>query len=125
MTPASSASLVWAFYSSFIVAEEVTLRTRKAGEAADQGVEWISKGKGDYSIASIDKPTRGTEITLQLREGEDEYLNDWKLRSIITEYSDHIGFPVLMDKKVEAESGRGRDRHRGRNCEPGFGPVDA
>jgi molecular chaperone HtpG len=95
------------FYSSFIVADEVTLRTRKAGEATDQGVEWISKGKGDYSIASIDKPTRGTEITLQLREAEDEYLNDWKLRSIITEYSDHIGFPVLMDKKVEAESDEG------------------
>ena len=95
------------FYSSFIVADEVTLRTRKAGEATDQGVEWISKGKGDYSIASIDKPTRGTEITLQLREAEDEYLNDWKLRSIITEYSDHIGFPVLMDKKVETESDEG------------------
>ena len=95
------------FYSSFIVAEEVTLRTRKAGEATDQGVEWISKGKGDYSIASIDKPARGTEIILQLREGEDEYLNDWKLRSIITEYSDHIGFPVLMDKKVEVESAEG------------------
>jgi molecular chaperone HtpG len=95
------------FYSSFIVAEQVTLRTRRAGEAADQGVEWISKGKGEYSIASVDKPTRGTEITLQLREGEDEYLNDWKLRSIITEYSDHIGFPVLMDKKVEPESDEG------------------
>jgi molecular chaperone HtpG len=95
------------FYSSFIVAEEVTLRTRRAGEVADQGVEWISKGKGEYSIASIDKPTRGTEITLQLREGEDEYLNDWKLRSIITEYSDHIGFPVMMDKKVEADSDEG------------------
>jgi len=95
------------FYSSFIVAEEVTLRTRRAGEAADQGVEWKSKGKGEYSIASVDKPTRGTEITLQLREGEDEYLNDWKLRSIITEYSDHIGFPVMMDKKVEADSDEG------------------
>jgi molecular chaperone HtpG len=95
------------FYSSFIVADEVTLRTRKAGEATDQGVEWISKGKGDYSIASIDKAARGTEIILQLREGEDEYLNDWKLRSVITEYSDHIGFPVLMDKKVEAESDEG------------------
>ncbi len=95
------------FYSSFIVADEVTLRTRRAGEEADQGVEWISKGKGEYSIASIEKPTRGTEIILQLREGEDEYLNDWKLRSIITEYSDHIGFPVLMDKKVEPESEEG------------------
>ena len=95
------------FYSSFIVAEEVTLRTRRAGEAADQGVEWISKGKGEYNIASVDKLTRGTEITLQLREGEDEYLNDYKLRSIITEYSDHIGFPVMMDKKVEADSDEG------------------
>ena len=92
------------FYSSFIVAEEVTLRTRKAGEAADQGVEWVSKGKGEYSISSLDKATRGTEITLKLREGEDDYLNDWKLRSIITEYSDHIDFPVLMDKTVEPDS---------------------
>ncbi len=95
------------FYSSFIVADEVTLRTRKAGEAADQGVEWVSKGKGEYQIASIDKPSRGTEITLKLREGEDEYLNDWKLRSIITEYSDHIGFPVTMEKTVEPESDEG------------------
>ncbi len=95
------------FYSSFIVAEEVTLRTRKAGESADQGVEWVSQGKGEYKIASIEKPSRGTEIVLQLREGEDEFLNDWKLRSIITEYSDHIGFPVVMDKKVEPESEEG------------------
>ena len=91
------------FYSSFIVAEEVTLRTRKAGEKPDQGVEWMSKGKGEYSITSIDKVGRGTEITLKLREGEDEFLNDWKLRSIITAYSDHIDFPVVMDKTVEPE----------------------
>ena len=91
------------FYSSFIVAEEVTLRTRKAGESADQGVEWVSKGKGEYEIASVDKSDRGTEITLHLREGEDELLNDWKLRSIITSYSDHIDFPVVMDKMVEAD----------------------
>jgi len=92
------------FYSSFIVAEEVTLRTRKAGEPADQGVEWVSKGKGEYNIASVDKSDRGTEITLHLREGEDEFLNDWKLRSIITSYSDHIDFPVVMDKKVEPDA---------------------
>jgi len=91
------------FYSSFIVAEEVTLRTRKAGTDADQGVEWVSQGKGEYSIASIEKAGRGTEITLKLREGEDEFLNDWKLRSIITAYSDHIDFPVVMDKTVEPE----------------------
>ncbi len=91
------------FYSSFIVAEEVTLRTRKAGESTDQGVEWVSEGKGEYSIKSVEKPGRGTEITLKLREGEDELLNDWKLRSIITSYSDHIDFPVIMDKTVEPE----------------------
>jgi len=95
------------FYSSFIVAEEVTLRTRKAGAPADQGVEWVSEGKGSYQIASIDKASRGTEVTLKLRKGEDEYLNDWKLRSIITEYSDHIDFPVLMDKVVKPESDEG------------------
>ena len=91
------------FYSSFIVAEEVILRTRKAGEKTEAGVEWISKGKGEYDIKSIEKPGRGTEITLKLREGEDEFLNDWKLRSIITSYSDHIDFPVVMDKTVEPE----------------------
>ena len=91
------------FYSSFIVADEVTLRTRKAGESADQGVEWVSKGKGEYDIASMDKSDRGTEIILHLREDEDELLNDWKLRSIITAYSDHIGFPVIMSKTVEAD----------------------
>ncbi len=95
------------FYSSFIVAEEVTLRTRKAGETTDQGVEWVSQGKGEYSIASIEKPSRGTEISLKLREGEDELLNDWKLRSIITAYSDHIDFPVIMDKTVEPEGEKG------------------
>jgi molecular chaperone HtpG len=92
------------FYSSFIVAEEVTLRTRKAGEPVEQGVEWVSKGKGEYEIGSVDKIDRGTEIILHLREGEDELLNDWKLRSIITSYSDHIDFPVVMDKKVEPDA---------------------
>jgi molecular chaperone HtpG len=90
------------FYSSFIVAEEVTLRTRKAADSTDNGVEWISKGKGEYDIKSIDKATRGTEIVLKLLEGEDEFLNEWKLRSIITSYSDHIDFPVVMDKTTEA-----------------------
>ncbi len=91
------------FYSSFIVAEQVTLRTRKAGEKTDNGVEWVSQGKGEYEIKSIEKPGRGTEVTLKLREGEDDFLNDWKLRSIITSYSDHIDFPVVMDKAVEPE----------------------
>jgi len=91
------------FYSSFIVADKVTLKTRKAGESADQGVSWISAGKGEYEIQSIEKSQRGTEITLHLRDEEDDFLNDWKLRSIITQYSDHINFPVLMDKVIEPE----------------------
>ena len=95
------------FYSSFIVAEEVTLRTRKAGAPVGEGVEWVSAGKGEYQISSIDKASRGTEIRLKLREGEDEFLNDWKLRSIITSYSDHIDFPVVMDRTVEAEEDGG------------------
>jgi molecular chaperone HtpG len=91
------------FYSSFIVADKVTLQTRKAGEDAEQGVKWVSQGKGEYEIKSIKKPSRGTEITLHLRKGEDDFLNEWKLRSIITQYSDHISFPVLMEKVVEPE----------------------
>ncbi|MBT3204653.1 MAG: molecular chaperone HtpG [Gammaproteobacteria bacterium] len=91
------------FYSSFIVADEVTLKTRKAGDDIENGVSWTSKGKGEYDIQTIEKPARGTEITLHLREDEDELLNDWKLRSIITQYSDHISFPVLMDKVTEPE----------------------
>ena len=91
------------FYSSFIVAEQVTLRTRKAGEPADSGVEWTSEGKGEYQIAPLEKASRGTEIILKLREGEDDFLNEWRLRSIITSYSDHIDFPVVMDKVIEPE----------------------
>jgi molecular chaperone HtpG len=94
------------FYSSFIVSEKVTLRSRKAGEAVENGVEWISRGKGEYEIRSIEKAGRGTEITLELHEGEDEFLNEWKLRSLITSYSDHIDFPVVMDKtRVQEEGG--------------------
>lgn len=91
------------FYSSFIVADEVTLKTRKAGDDVENGVSWTSKGKGEYDIQTIEKPARGTEITLHLRAEEDEFLNDWKLRSIITQYSDHISFPVVMDKITEPE----------------------
>ena len=91
------------FYSSFIVADKVTLKTRKAGDSVENGVCWASEGKGQYDIETIEKESRGTEITLHLREGEDDFLNDWKLRSIITQYSDHISFPVLMDRVIEPE----------------------
>ncbi|MDP4944129.1 MAG: molecular chaperone HtpG [Alishewanella sp.] len=84
------------FYSAFIVADKVTVRTRKAGLAADSAVEWESSGEGDYSLAPIVKNERGTEITLHLREGEDEFLSRWKIESTVTKYSDHISIPVEM-----------------------------
>ncbi len=98
------------FYSSFIVADKVTLKTRKAGESAEQGVCWTSEGKGEYEIETIERDKHGTEITLHLREGEDEFLSDWKLRSIITQYSDHISFPVVMDKVIEPEEEGGETK---------------
>ncbi|UDN38159.1 molecular chaperone HtpG [Proteus sp. NMG38-2] len=91
------------FYSAFIVADKVTVRTRAAGETADKGVFWESEGEGDYTVADIEKADRGTEITLHLREGEDEYLDDWRLRSIISKYSDHISLPVEIETKNEED----------------------
>ncbi|HEY0209250.1 molecular chaperone HtpG [Acerihabitans sp.] len=91
------------FYSAFIVADKVQVRTRAAGASADEGVYWESAGEGDYTIADITKPERGTEITLHLREGEDEFLDDWRLRSIISKYSDHIALPVEIETRGQAE----------------------
>ncbi len=87
------------FYSSFIVADQVTLVTRRAGLARDQGVRWESRGEGDYTIEAAEKPGRGTEVTLHLREGEDELLEGFRLQSIIRKYSDHISLPILMNKQ--------------------------
>jgi molecular chaperone HtpG len=86
------------FYSAFIVAEKVTLRTRRAGLTAEHGVEWTSEGKGEFTIENIEKPTRGTEIILHLRDDQDEFLNSWRLRNVITKYSDHINLPIVMAK---------------------------
>ncbi len=87
------------FYSSFIVADRVTVVTRRAGLAADQGVRWESEGAGEFSIEMADKPARGTEITLHLKEGQDDLLSGWKLREIIRRYSDHIVQPIVMKKE--------------------------
>jgi molecular chaperone HtpG len=86
------------FYSAFIVAEKVTLKTRRAGLTKEHGVEWTSEGKGEFTIENIEKATRGTEITLHLREDQDEFLNSWRLRNCITKYSDHINLPIVMKK---------------------------
>jgi len=87
------------FYSSFIVADRVTVRTRRAGEQATQGVEWSSTGDGEYTVQMIARADRGTEITLHLREGQDDLLSGWKLRELIRKYSDHIVQPIRMQKE--------------------------
>uniref|UniRef100_UPI003D0938C4 molecular chaperone HtpG n=1 Tax=Agarivorans sp. TaxID=1872412 RepID=UPI003D0938C4 len=92
------------FYSAFIVADKVTVETRAAGAEAEQGVRWESAGEGDYTVADITKQSRGTDITLHLREDEHEFLDSWKVRSIITKYSDHISIPVQMWKDERPES---------------------
>ena len=87
------------FYSGFIVADRVTVESRRAGLPADQGVRWVSAGAGDFEVETIDKPARGTDVTLHLRDGEEEFLSAWKLKSIISKYSDHISLPILMNKE--------------------------
>lgn len=87
------------FYSGFIIADRITVETRRAGTPAAEGVRWESEGAGDFSIEAIDKPGRGTDIILHLREGEDEFLSSWQLKSIIRKYSDHISLPILMQKE--------------------------
>ncbi|MBD8164278.1 molecular chaperone HtpG [Erwinia persicina] len=92
------------FYSAFIVADKVSVRTRAAGAAASEGVFWESAGEGEYTIADIEKADRGTEITLHLREGEDEFLDAWRVRSIISKYSDHIALPVEIETHNEEDN---------------------
>jgi molecular chaperone HtpG len=84
------------FYSSFVVADRVTLTTRRAGLPVGDGVRWESDGTGEYTLEAVDRPARGTEIVLHLRDGEDDLLNSLRLRSIIQKYSDHISLPILM-----------------------------
>jgi molecular chaperone HtpG len=91
------------FYSSFIVADRVTLTTRRAGLSAEHGVRWTSTGEGEYSIENVESPARGTEVVLHLRTDDDDLLDQWRLRAIITRYSDHIGLPVLLETEKPAE----------------------
>ncbi len=98
------------FYSCFIVADRVTIATRRAGVEPEHAVSWESTGEGEYSIATVEKRDRGTDVTLHLREGEDEFLDGFRLRTIIRKYSDHISLPILMpaesaDKEEEKEEG--------------------
>ena len=94
------------FYSAFIVADKVTVKTRAAGEVTNKGVLWESAGEGEYSVADIEKKSRGTDVILHLREDEKEFLNEWRLREIIGKYSDHIGLPVEMLTKEYDDEGK-------------------
>ncbi len=91
------------FYSAFIVADKVTMLTRRAGLGAEHGVRWESSGEGDYTIETVEKAGRGTDITLHLREGEDEFLEAFRLRSIISKFSDHIAIPIEMLEELYGE----------------------
>jgi molecular chaperone HtpG len=94
------------FYSAFIIADKVTLTSRRAG--SKEAVKWISAGEGDYTLETTEKPSRGTEIILHLRKDEDEFLNDWQLKSIIRKYSDHITLPIMMHKSEWKEGAEGQ-----------------
>ena len=91
------------FYSSFLVAEEVTLLTRRAGQDAAAGIKWVSDGSGEYTIEPINRPERGTEIILKLRKDEKEYLERFRIRNIISKYSDHISLPIQMLQEPEKD----------------------
>jgi molecular chaperone HtpG len=99
------------FYSSYIVADKVTVISRRAGVEADQAVKWESAGEGEFTVEMVEKAARGTEVTLHLREAEDEFLSGWKLRQIVRKYSDHITLPIVMktekwdeEKKAQVET---------------------
>lgn len=95
------------FYSGFIVADRITVETRRAGLPANEGVRWSSEGTGEYDLETIDRPARGTDVILHLRDEEAEFLAAWKLRSIISKYSDHISLPILMRKEEwDQEAGK-------------------
>ena len=105
------------FYSAFIVADRVTIETRKAGTVADEGVRWESEGTDSYSIENITRETRGTDITLHLREEEKEFLDAWRLRSIINKFSDHISIPVMMLKESMGEEEEEKEKEKAEEWE--------
>ena len=95
------------FYSGFIVADRITVESRRAGAPVEEGVRWSSEGSGDFEVETITRSARGTSVTLHLREGEEEFLTGWKLKSIVGKYSDHISLPILMRKEEwDVEAGK-------------------
>jgi len=100
------------FYSAFIVADAVTVRTRAAGLASNEAVQWHSTGEGEYTVESIEKASRGTDIILHLREEGEEFLSEWRLRDVISKYSDHIGIPVFIQTAKRDEEGKETDEKK-------------
>ncbi len=107
------------FYSAFIVADKVTVKSRKAGADASMGIVWESNGDGEYTIENVQRAARGTEITLHLKPEESEFLSDWRLKGIVTKYSDHIAWPIEMLKpaKLDDESEKNAAGTDGENAE--------
>ena len=100
------------FYSCFIVAKQVEVISRRAGLGRAEGVRWRSDGQSDYTIETFDRPRRGTKVILQLRDEMEEFLDGYRLRGIITRYSDHISLPIVMPKEAPAEAGKGDDKDK-------------
>ena len=109
------------FYSSFIVADQVELTTRRAGLAADEAVRWTSDGRGQYTLEAAERPARGTTIVLHLRDDDRDLLSGDRLRAIIGKYSDHISLPILMPAE---KIGDGPDQAEEQDRQPGLGAVD-
>src|SRR5699024_10417620 len=91
------------FYSAFVVADRVSVTSRRAGDAAADAVRWESDGQGEYTLESVERDTRGTTITLHLKAEEDEFLKGWQLRQLIGKYSDHVAFPIRMPKEDDGK----------------------
>ena len=97
------------FYSAFIVADQVDVYSRRAGTPANEGVHWSSRGEGEFQVATIERPERGTRVVLHLKEGEEGFADGWRLRSIIKKYSDHIALPIELRKDATANEATGED----------------
>jgi len=98
------------FYSAFVVADRVTVLTRRAGTAPEDGVKWESDGRGEYTLEAATLPERGTTVVLHLKDGEDEFLDGWKLRGLVRKYSDHVAFPIRMPKETPAGDDEGEKK---------------
>ncbi|MGY1531494.1 molecular chaperone HtpG [Luteimonas sp. A649] len=112
------------FYSAFVVADRVTVLTRRAGAAPEAGVKWESDGRGEYTLENVELPERGTTVVLHLKADEDEFLEPWRLRSLIHKYSDHVAFPIRMPKDAAVDD-EGSDADNGSDGDDGAAKADA